>query len=874
MHLRLLEHAVPRLRPLPDGVEQESIALQLDLPIRRTWHMTVGRMHEVHAGGEGGAKGEAGAGSAGGEEGAGAEEQREGEAQAGGKVQEEADAGGAADEANASAWFVLANAELLEYGAPGLHGLGEASASMRVVRWSVAWRESALTDLHRDGLEAFYAVGLQFTLTDELGGERTLRAASDRAAWVWLATLARLPTHNTAPTNLMHSGAGWAVAEMLWAHPVHFGSVLGLLIAEQLALLSAWLLSSIFVLGACCWVVGWWSWVSMAELCVVSLCLDADAALLTVQACLGVAIAVEAGARYGRRRAAPHNNNNNNDNNDNNANANAEALIRPPALLDTLHDRLLRQSGAVFTLLTLGSLFTAGGLGDTFSWHMQYQVALACLREFRRTRDELRLWGARPGAPRGTALRRFCAWYARAAWRGTKRVLALGGVVCALLLLRVAGHLLWAVAVHLLLAAGTLLGRLALWLAPLLGRLEAATAAAAAGLRRLPGGGALCDGARRLYALRPSSSGVFELLGTGLLVRNAWRVAQFALRFLPAVRPPDNDPFAQRRPWRERLWCGGFVGSVCLWYFLRLEPQGMARARLRETMLVVELALPWVEVQGLAQLRRQLMEAGRGWVRRLSRRSVARRQPELGDTCAICCEPLLECTLRLTLRRAAAAPPPAAPPPLAAGQWSFVAGGGDGDDAPRGRTTSSVPSGPPYHAEVRRDSPFATVTSAQATLQRLEAERDELLAERDREGASDLESRLRAVEGRLREQLAAERSERSAAAAEARASSHGAAADFASGCSGGAEGASTAAAAGRLSLCCGGVEFSAPTSPTAPVASAGGGEMQPPVRAEVALVAQPLDYCRWGCGRAVHMQCSLEWRAHRNECVFCGAFWD
>ena len=165
----------------------------------------------------------------------------------------------------------------------------------------------------------------------------------------------------------------------------------------------------------------------MAELCVAALWLDADTALLTVQACLGLAIAVEAGARYCRRRDDPHNNNN------------PVALIRPPALLDTLHDRLLRQSGAVFTLLTLGSLFTAGGLGDTFSWHMQYQLALACLREFRRTRDELRLWGARPAAGRGTALRRLGAWCVRVAWRGTKRVLVLGGIVCALLLLRVAG---------------------------------------------------------------------------------------------------------------------------------------------------------------------------------------------------------------------------------------------------------------------------------------------------------------------------------------------------------------------------------------------------------------------------------------------------
>ena len=132
--------------------------------------------------------------------------------------------------------------------------------------------------------------------------------------------------------------------------------------------------------------------------------------------------------------------------------------------------------------------------------------------------------------------------------------------------------------------------------ATLLGWLEAAAAAGARGLRGLPGGGALCDGAGVLYALRPSGRGVFELLGTTLLLHNAWRVAQFALRFLPAIRPPADDPFAraQRRPWRERLWCAGFVASVCAWYFWRLEPRGAARARLRETMLVVELALPWV----------------------------------------------------------------------------------------------------------------------------------------------------------------------------------------------------------------------------------------------------------------------------------------
>ena len=60
MHLRFLEHAVPRLRPLPAGAEIDSIVLQQDLLVERTWHMTVGRMHEVHAGGAGGAGGEKG----------------------------------------------------------------------------------------------------------------------------------------------------------------------------------------------------------------------------------------------------------------------------------------------------------------------------------------------------------------------------------------------------------------------------------------------------------------------------------------------------------------------------------------------------------------------------------------------------------------------------------------------------------------------------------------------------------------------------------------------------------------------------------------------------------------------------------------------
>ena len=39
------------------------------------------------------------------------------------------------------------------------------------------------------------------------------------------------------------------------------------------------------------------------------------------------------------------------------------------------------------------------------------------------------------------------------------------------------------------------------------------------------------------------------------------------------------------------------MGGVCLVYFLYLEPHGAARARLRETMLVIELTLPWVEVR-------------------------------------------------------------------------------------------------------------------------------------------------------------------------------------------------------------------------------------------------------------------------------------
>ena len=42
MHLRLLEHAVPRLRPLADGAEVDSVVLQQNLLVERTWHMTVG----------------------------------------------------------------------------------------------------------------------------------------------------------------------------------------------------------------------------------------------------------------------------------------------------------------------------------------------------------------------------------------------------------------------------------------------------------------------------------------------------------------------------------------------------------------------------------------------------------------------------------------------------------------------------------------------------------------------------------------------------------------------------------------------------------------------------------------------------------------
>ena len=44
---------------------------------------------------------------------------------------------------------------------------------------------------------------------------------------------------------------------------------------------------------------------------------------------------------------------------------------RPPAILDTLHDRLLRETGSVFAVLTVASLFTSEGLGEMFSWHMQ-----------------------------------------------------------------------------------------------------------------------------------------------------------------------------------------------------------------------------------------------------------------------------------------------------------------------------------------------------------------------------------------------------------------------------------------------------------------------------------------------------------------------
>mmetsp|Transcript_143823 Transcript_143823/g.459580 ORF Transcript_143823/g.459580 Transcript_143823/m.459580 type:complete len:487 (-) Transcript_143823:83-1543(-) len=35
----------------------------------------------------------------------------------------------------------------------------------------------------------------------------------------------------------------------------------------------------------------------------------------------------------------------------------------------------------------------------------------------------------------------------------------------------------------------------------------------------------------------------------------------------------------------------------------------------------------------------------------------------------------------------------------------------------------------------------------------------------------------------------------------------------------------------------------------------------------------PLDFCRWGCGRAVHHHCMAAWREKRDECVFCHALW-
>ena len=121
-----------------------------------------------------------------------------------------------------------------------------------------------------------------------------------------------------------------------------------LLLAPMAALVAAWLLSSLFAAAACAWVVLWWSWASVAELALCVL-LDVDLAVLTLQAALGLGLALELGARCCRRGDGQP----------------------PPALLDTLHDRLLRESGSVFALLTLASLFSADGLGEMFSWHVR-----------------------------------------------------------------------------------------------------------------------------------------------------------------------------------------------------------------------------------------------------------------------------------------------------------------------------------------------------------------------------------------------------------------------------------------------------------------------------------------------------------------------
>ena len=37
--------------------------------------------------------------------------------------------------------------------------------------------------------------------------------------------------------------------------------------------------------------------------------------------------------------------------------------------------------------------------------------------------------------------------------------------------------------------------------------------------------------------------------------------------------------------------------------------------------------------------------------------------------------------------------------------------------------------------------------------------------------------------------------------------------------------------------------------------------------------SEPLAYCRWGCGRAIHASCIASWRTRSDTCVLCGARW-
>ena len=368
-------------------------------------------------------------------------------------------------------------------------------------RPGAAWRRAA-----RGGL----AGGLQFTLTDELGGETTLRAPSDRPAWLWLASLSRLPTSGTAPANLLHAGAGWAVAEMLWARPLRARARPAARTAARAALRMAALVRLRARRAAGSWAGGAGrAWPSCASPRCGSTptprCARCRPARPRHRRRGGRALLSppRRAARQQRRRRP--------------AARAARHAARPAAAAER------RRVHAAHARLALH--------GGRAGRHLQLAHAVPARPRVPARVPQLARRAAPVGRPPSGA-RHGAAHSARVRARGGAPAsgCSLGGVVGALLL-RALGHR-DAGALTVLRAAAALLG----WL-------EAAAAAGARGLRAA-WRRQLCDGAGVLYAA-PHGPGVFELLGTTLLA-NAWRVAQFAA--LPPHPPPADDPCPRAAP--------------------------------------------------------------------------------------------------------------------------------------------------------------------------------------------------------------------------------------------------------------------------------------------------------------------------------------